>query len=141
MTLEKMLGRGDLERLPPAEGEIDRLFHTIKRRLDDAANRSLHPETRLEQAYVAIFNCALVGLRAKGLRPTRGAAKHVRTLDTLRYTLDIDSDRVNYYQSLRRIRHRGLYEGFTQVSNNQANESMEEAQWLFARLQSELEKA
>jgi uncharacterized protein (UPF0332 family) len=141
MTLEKMLGRGDLERLPPAEGEIERLLHTIKRRLDDAANRSLHPETRLEQAYVAIFNCALMSLRVRGLRPTRGVAKHVRILDTLAYTLDIDVDRVNYYQSLRRIRHRGLYEGFTQVSNNQADESVEEAQWLFARLQSEREKA
>ncbi|MEA1871067.1 MAG: hypothetical protein U9N00_02570 [Candidatus Bipolaricaulota bacterium] len=140
MTVEKMLGRGDLERLALSEGEIDRLLYTIQRRLDDAANRSLHPETRLEQGYVAILNCALAALRAKGLRPTRGKAKHVRTLETLRYTLGVGDDRVAYYQSLRAIRHRGLYEGFTMVSNNQANESMEEAQWLFSHLQSKLEE-
>ena len=135
MSLDDMFRRGELGRLPPTVGEIPALRRTICRRIEDAANPTNHPETRLEQAYIAILNCALAALRAEGARPVRGPGQHVHTLESLRFTVGVDADRLGYYQTLRSLRHRGLYEGFTDVSKSQAEEAVEEARWLQSRLE------
>jgi len=135
MSLDDMVRRGELERLPPTVGEIPALVKTINRRIEDAANRTNHPETRLEQAYIAILNCALAALRAEGARPVRGPGQHVHTLESLRFTVGVDAERLGYYQTLRSLRHRGLYEGFTDVSMSQAEEAVTEARWLHDRLE------
>ena len=134
MSLNDMVERGEIERLSPTTGEIPALLKTIDRRLEDAANPTNHPETRLEQAYIAIFNCALAALRAEGARPTRGDGQHVHTLESLRFTIDVTAERLDTYQMLRSLRHRGLYEGFTDVAKSQAEEAVEEARWLRDRL-------
>ena len=45
MSLDAMVRRGELERLPPTVEEIPALLKTINRRIEDAANPSNHPET------------------------------------------------------------------------------------------------
>ena len=134
MSLDDMVRRGELEQLPSTAGEIPALLQTINRRIEDATNPSNHPETRLEQAYTAILNCALAALRAEGTRPIRGAGQHVHTLESLRFTLGVEEERLDYYQTLRSLRHRGLYEGFTDVSQSQAEEAVDEARWLQSQL-------
>jgi len=135
MSLDDMFRRGELERLPPTVGEIPALLRTICRRIEDATNPSNHPETRLEQAYTAILNCALAALRAEGARPVRGPGQHVHTLESLRFTVGVDAERLGYYHTLRSLHHRGLYEGFTDVSKSQAEEAVEESRWLQDRLE------
>jgi hypothetical protein len=68
MSLEELLFRNEIVREALGAGEIDRLLATVDRRLEDASLALLHPETRLEQAYHAILGCAVIGLRAHGLR-------------------------------------------------------------------------
>jgi len=135
MSLDYMFRRGELERLPPTVGEIPALRRTICRRIEDAANPSNHPETRLEQACTAILNCALAALCAEGARAVRGAGQHVHILESLRFTVGVEKERLAYYQTLRSLRHRGLYEGFTDVSKSQAEEAATEARWLQDRLE------
>ena len=135
MSLDVMVRRGELERLPPTVGEIPALLKTIYRRIEDAANPTNHPETRLEQAYTAILNCALAALRAEGARPVRGTGQYVHTLESLRFTVGVEKERLAYYHTLRSLRHRGLYEGFTDVSKSQAEEAVAEARWLQDRLE------
>ena len=135
MSLDDMVRRGQLERLPPTVEEIPALLVTINRRIDDAANPTNHPETRLEQAYTAILNCAVAAHRADGARPVRGAGPHVHTLESLRFTVGVEKERHGYYQALRSLRHRGLYEGLTDVSQSQAEEAVTEAKWLQDRLE------
>jgi len=134
VSLDDMVGRSELERLPPTVGEIPALLTAINRRIEDAANPTNHPETRLEQAYAAILNCALAALRAEGARPVRGSGQHVHTLESLRFTVGVEKERLAYYHTLRSLRHRGLYEGFTDVPQSQAEEAVEEARWLQDRL-------
>lgn len=134
MSLDDMFRRGELERLPSTVGEIPALRRTICRRIEDAANPTNHPETRLEQAYTAILNCALAALRAEGARAVRGPGQHVHTLESLRFTLGVDAERLAYYHTVRSLRHRGLYEAFTDVSKSQAEEAVAEASWLQSRL-------
>ena len=87
-----MLLRGELRQEPATSGEVERLLTAIIRRLEDAGNEANHPETRLEQAYHAILNCALAGLRANGLRKENALV----LLITLCYTdLAMESSSVN----------------------------------------------
>ena len=135
-----MAAQGQLERLSPHGGEVASLLHASTRRLKDAANPTIHAETRLEQAYTAILTCALTALRAEGYRPSRGARQHVRTLETLRFTLTLEDSRIDYYQTLRSMRHQALYEGLLDVSQSQVEEALQEAEWLLKRTQSWLTK-
>jgi len=68
MSLEEVLFRNEIVREALGAGEIGRLLATVDRRLEDASLASLHPGTRLEQAYHAILGCAVTGLRTHGVR-------------------------------------------------------------------------
>ena len=84
----------------------------------------------MEQAYNAILNCALVGLRANGLRPTDGRGHHIVALESLCDTLGTPGDRVDYFQTLRDLRNKDLYTGGIHVTVRQAEEAITEAQIL-----------
>ena len=140
MSLDEMYARGELRRLPPRKDEPVALLAAARRRLEDAANPSVHPETRLEQAYAAILNCAMAALRAEGYRVARGPGQHTRTLETLRYTVGIPEQRIDYYQILRSLRHKELYEGLADVSLEQVEEAVKEAARLVQETQSWLAK-
>jgi len=135
MSLAAMLLRDDLRREPEASGEVERLLETIDRRLQDAGNEANHPETRLEQAYHAILNRALVGLRMNGLRPTDRRGHHFVALESLSDTLGIPTDRVDYFQVLRDLRNKDLYMGGIHVTVRQAEEAICEAQALRRELE------
>jgi len=134
VSLEEMLLRGELKREPPTAGEVERLLAAIERRLRDAANSTNSPETRLEQAYHAILNCALAALRHQGLRPTNVLGKHVVVLESLLSTLGVEPRRHDYYQALRDLRNREIYTGAVHVSDRDVAEAIEEAAWLRVRL-------
>jgi len=135
MSLAEILLRDELRREPATPGELERLLAAIDRRLHDAGNEANHPETRLEQAYHAILNCALVGLRASDLRPTDRRGHHVVALESLSDTLGIPGDRVDYFQTLRDLRNKDLYTGGTHVTVRQAEEAIAEAQALRINLE------
>jgi hypothetical protein len=141
MSLEELLLRGEVVREKLARGEVDRLLDAVSRRLEDAAHASLHPETRLEQAYHAILGCAMVGLRTHGLRVADRPGHHVVAIESLAQTLGVASERVDYLQTLRDLRNKDIYTGSAHISEAQAEEAVEEARklahdtalWLQAR--------
>ena len=94
------------------------------------ANPTIHAETRLEQVYHAILNCALVALRANNLRPVNGPGKHFYALESLLHTMGVEHKRVDYYQELRDLRNKDIYEGSIHVSEREVEEAIEEAVWL-----------
>ena len=134
MSLEEMILRSELSREPANPGEIRRLVDAATRRLEDAANASIHPETQLEQAYHAILNCALVALRAENLRAVNGPGKHRFVLESLEHTLGTPPDVVSYFQQLRDLRHRDIYEGSIHVSEREAEDAVTEASRLLDHL-------
>ncbi len=140
MSLEELVFRNEIAREPLGPGEIDRLLATVDRRLEDASHASLHPETRLEQAYHAILGCAVIGLRAHGLRPVDRPGHHVVALESLADTLGITLDRIDYFQTLRDLRNKDIYTGSSHVSAGQANEAVEEAHRLAGDVKTWLHK-
>ncbi|MFC2099308.1 hypothetical protein ACFLSF_00540 [Candidatus Bipolaricaulota bacterium] len=139
MSLEEMLLRGELIREPASSGEIRRLIDAATRRLEDAANTSIHPETRLEQAYHAILNCALIALRAENLRAVNAPGKHRVVLESLEDTFGTPPDLIAYFQQLRNLRHRDIYEGSIHVSEHEAEDAVTEASGLLEHLRTWLE--
>ena len=139
MSLEEMILRGELVREPARPGETRRLIAAATRRLEDAANTSIHPETRLEQAYHAILNCALIALRAEGLRSVNAPGKHRFVLESLTDTLGTDFNLIAYFQQLRDLRHRDIYEGSIHVSERDAEDAVYEASGLLEHLSAWLE--
>ena len=139
MSLDDMLLRDELHREPATSGEVQRLLDAITRRLEDANNDSIHPETRLGQAYHAILNCALVALRTMGLRPNTGPGHHIIILESLLDTLGIEPSLDDYFQTLRDLRNRDIYTGGTHISIAQVNEAIEEAAKLAEQLKAWLE--
>lgn len=134
MSLEQMILRGELRREPASAGEIRRLIDAATRRLEDAANTTIHPETRLEQAYHAILNCTLVALRAENLRAVNGPGRHRFAIESLADTLGTAPDLVAYFQQSRDLRHRGIYEGSIHVSEREAEDAVPEASKLLEHL-------
>ncbi|MEE8592823.1 MAG: hypothetical protein V3T03_01725 [Candidatus Bipolaricaulota bacterium] len=139
MSLEDLLLRGELRREPATSGEIQRLLDAITRRLEDAGTDSIHPETRLQQAYHAILTCALVALRASGLRPNTGSGHHIVILESLLATIGIEPSLGDYFQTLRDLRNKDIYTGGTHVSTEQVDEAIEEAAKLAVQLRAWLE--
>ncbi|MCK5586146.1 hypothetical protein KAJ02_08745 [Candidatus Bipolaricaulota bacterium] len=139
MSLEDMLLRDELRREPATSGEIQRLLEAIKRHLEDAGNDSIHAETRLEQAYHAILNCALAALRTSGLRPSTGPGHHIIILESMIDTIGIDPSLGDYFQTLRDLRNKDIYTGGTHVSTEQVDEAIEEAAKLAEQLRVWLE--
>jgi len=139
MSPAEMLLRDEVRREPETPGEVKRLLEAIDRRLEVAGNTANHPETRLEQAYHAILNCALAGLRVSDLRPTDRRGHHVVALETLSWTLGIPDDRVDYFQTLRDLRNKDLYTGGIHVTLRQAEEAIAEAHTLRSNLRRWLE--
>ena len=139
MSLEEMILRDELRREPATSGEIGRLMDAAMRRLEDAANTSIHPETRLEQAYHAILNCALIALRAENLRVGNAPGKHRYALESLQHTLGTAPDLIAYFQQLRDLRHRDIYEGSIHVSEREAEDAVGAATQLLDQLRSWLD--
>jgi hypothetical protein len=132
MSLEELLFRGEVVREKLARGEEDRLLDAVTRRLEDAAHRELHPETRLDQAYHAILGCAIIGLRVHGLRLVDRPGHHVAAIESLAHTAQVARGRVDYFQTLRDLRNRDIYSGSAHISAEQADEAVAEARRLAA---------
>ncbi len=111
-------------------GEIKRMLGTVQRRLQDAEHEDIHPETRLEQAYHAILDCALIALRVHDLRTVNRPGHHMVALESLADTLGLSTDRIDYFQMLRDLRNKDLCTGGTYISDNQAAEAVEEVRKL-----------
>ncbi len=138
MSLEERLARGELKREPTRPPETQRLMDAATRRIEDAANTSIHRETRLEQAYHAILNCALAALRVESFRAVNAPGKHRVVLASLADTLGTSPDVIAYFQQLRGMRHRGIYEGSMHVSESEVEDAVTEAAKLLEHLRMRL---
>jgi len=130
MTLEALKQAGELGELVCGAGEIAGLLAKADRKLNDARAEAISVETRLEQAYTVIMTCATIALRAMNLRVLTSSARHYMTIETLRYTLGLENDRVEYYHSLRNLRHQDIYAASIALNQSDLNEAINEAERL-----------
>ncbi len=110
MGLEELIESGLLDRKSPTKNEIKKLVEFALRRLDDARNETVHTDARYEQAYNAILACATICLKALSLRVRKRDGHHLLSMDSLRFTLELEDKTADYLQTVRRKRNKALYE-------------------------------
>jgi len=110
MRIQNMLMRGEIVSEPLSSGEVERFRDAISMRLEDAGKTVNHNLTRLESAYHAVLNCALLALRIDGYRVAKGPRHHTVALESLADTLGVDSKKIDYFLDLSRTRSLNLYE-------------------------------
>jgi|SRR3990172_9257229 len=135
MGLEDQANVGELESLPATWHEIKGLLKKAHRKLSDAKSDTISRETRLEQAYNVILTCAITALRVAGYRVTSRISAHYIALETLRETIALDDDKIDYFQSLRSLRHRDIYDADLIINEQDLSESIKEAENLLVILE------
>jgi len=82
------------------------------RGIDDARQDSISPETRLDAAYRAIMQLAMIGLWANGYRPSKGVpGHHVTMIQSLPQSIGLDSDQMLLLDTFRVKRNAADYAG------------------------------
>ena len=141
MTLDNLLRIGKLKPHAPDKTEIERLLAAAERALRDAAVQALSSDSRLDLAYRAIMQGALVAMLASGYRPaTSEPGHHQLLIQALPKTIRLAPGRVRVLEGLRAARNQSDYRGVP-VSDTVALECVAEARrllddvraWLAAR--------
>ena len=127
MTLDNLLRIGKLRPHVADKVEIGRLLAAAERALADAAVADVSADTRLDAAYRAIMQAALVAMLANGYRPvTSEAGHHQLLIQALPKTAGIYPDRVRVLDAYRAARNQSDYRGVP-VSDSVVDECREDA--------------
>ena len=130
MTLENLLRIGKLKPHAADKTEIERLVAAAERSLRDVEAKGLSSDARLDLAYKAIMQAALVATLANGYRPaTSEPGHHQLLIQVLPKTLGVASDRVRVLEAFRMARNQSDYRGVP-VSHATARECADEARRL-----------
>jgi uncharacterized protein (UPF0332 family) len=110
MSLDLWFSHGWLIRHRSSAQELDNLFAVAARDMRDADLNGLSTDSRLSLAYNAALQVAAAALYAEGYRPAKGQGIHVRTIQSLAYTLGADAATVQQFERFADKRHRGHYD-------------------------------
>lgn len=141
MSLQRLLDRGRLRRLPPAASEIADLLRVVDRDLKDAGIEELSADRRFATAYNAALQLATVVLRAEGYR-TQGVAHHHTTIEALPLILGTEvGATADYLDACRSRRNTVDYDGIGIATEADVEELVREAEALRETVLAWLEKA
>jgi len=109
--LETLAERDYLKREPGTRLEFDGMVDGAKKRLADACDEDLAPESRFDLAYNAAHGFALAALRQKGYRPE----KRYIVFQTLVHTVGLNPAVVRVFSKCHDQRNLAEYQGDTEV--------------------------
>ena len=134
MSLSDWVKNGWLVVHKTSPQEIKDLLGVTERDLRDCATRGLSDDWRLAIAYNAALQCATAALAASGFRATRDA-HHFRIIQSLSFTLGLETTQVGLLDVFRKKRNICDYERAGAVSAAEANEIASLARALRQRLE------
>ena len=95
MSLQNLLKIGALAEHVTDAQQVNRMLTSAGRCIDDSRQPSISLETRLDAAYRAVMQISMVALWAHGLRPSKSAPGHHRTMiQSLTHSVGLDNDRM-----------------------------------------------
>ncbi len=109
--------------------EINNLFAIADRDIMQSQTTGLGAEWRFDIAYNAALQLATAALAAAGYRAERHN-KHMRTLESLAFTVGLEKDTVDFLDHCRRKRHVAIYEQIGAISDQEAGELLDVTQRL-----------
>lgn len=130
MSFENLIRIGKLKAHPPDRQEIARLLAAARRSLRDAESPGLSADSRLDLAYKAMLQGALIAALANEVRPSTSEPGHHQLLiQLLPKTIGTAPDRVRDLDAFRAARNQSDYRGVP-VSDTMARECLAEARRL-----------
>lgn len=111
MSLENLVGTGQLTNESPAADEFDGLVRSALARLKDAENPANSLDSRFDLAYSAAFGLSLAALRHKGFRPI----KRFIVFQVLPDTLGVGPEVWRVLDKCHSTRNRTEYEGAMEI--------------------------
>ena len=129
MSLEDWLNEGRLESHTTSCEEIGKLFAVFERDIADAQIETMSADRRFATAYNAALMMARAALAASGYR-TSGAGAHYLTIQSMAFTLRLDTKTIRKLNKLRQKRNISDYEMIGMVSEQEVAEMIALAQEL-----------
>ncbi|MGB6539209.1 MAG: hypothetical protein WBF58_24985 [Xanthobacteraceae bacterium] len=109
--LENLVKIGQLKREPAPRVEFDGLVNSARKRLADARNENLAPESRFDLAYGAAHGFALAALRRHGYR----SENRYIVFQALTHTLGVNQAVVRVFSKCHDARNLAEYHGHAEV--------------------------
>lgn len=110
MSLEKWVEYGWLKREPTSPDEIQGLFSVMERGLADSKVEAISTDLRFIAAFNSALMAATAALRAKGYRTATQSGHHVKTIDSLEFTLPAGRKFIQRLRVLSNKRNRSSYD-------------------------------
>jgi uncharacterized protein (UPF0332 family) len=139
VSLEDWLNEGRLESHTTSREEIERLFAVFERDIADAQIENMSVDRRFVTAYSAALMNARAALAASGYR-TSGEGAHYLTIQSLAFTLRLDTGTIRKFNKFRQKRNISDYEMIGMVSEQEVAETIALAQELHDRVMAWLRK-
>jgi hypothetical protein len=130
VTLADWLKIGWLREHAPDATEVRQLLAVATRDLKDATSPQLSVDWRFGIAYNAALQLARAALLASGFDTPKGDSHHYRALDSLQWTVGLDSPRIAMLQNFRKKRSAGVYEAVGTITQSDAEEMLDTARQL-----------
>jgi len=135
MSLEKWVEHGWLKREPTSPDEIQGLLSVVNRGLADSKVEAISTDLRFIAAFNSALAAATVALRASGYRTATQAGHHVRTIESLEFTLPDGQRFIQKLKVLSNKRNRSSYDVAGVVSDQDLQSAMKLASQLTKELQ------
>lgn len=110
MSLGKWVEYGWLRPEEPSHSEIAGLLSIIERGLADSKVNAISADLRFIAAFNSALTAATAALRATGHRTSTQAGHHVKTIESLEYTLNSDAQLIQRFKSFNSKRNKSSYD-------------------------------
>jgi len=134
MTLQDWLSNGWLKQHTTSRQEIRDLLEKVDRDIAEAAKEEITLDWRLAIAYSACLGCATIALRASGYRMPGGTGQHCRTIQSLRFTINPDSDIIISLEAISKKRAIVSYDAAGTITEGEVEEARQLADQLLEQL-------
>ena len=124
MSLQDWLNNKLLTEHTTSRKEIAGLLAAVDRDLAECVQENISPEWRLAIAYAAALRICSIALAVSGYRATRDQY-HYRTIQSLRFTLEIEPKLISELDQFRKKRNATLYDEIQAISDLETQRMVE----------------
>jgi hypothetical protein len=119
MSLEKWVEYGWLRSEPTSPNEIKSLLGIVDRSLADSKVEAVSTDLRFIAAFNAALCIATLALRATGHRTVTQAGHHVKTIESLEFTLKPNATIIQKFKTFNNKRNKSVYDVAGAISDQE----------------------
>jgi hypothetical protein len=128
MSLDSYVENAWLKKEPTSPQEIADQLGIVARCMKDASVEGISDDLRFYTTFNALLALANTALRASGYRTTNQQGHHMRTIETLEYTIQADSKTVRKIMGFSKKRNIASYDSAGSISNEELKQILATAE-------------